>query len=213
MPGTVDYTRTLTTARRGRTLQGAVAGELASVDLRETMRRVRFPAWIIAPDGRVVWLNEAAERLFGDVRGRPYTSLVPTEYLQLARAQFTRKLLGELVTDYESEINAADGSRVPVEISSVPVQSPENGVPIGVFGVAHPEDIRREPPPDAPHLTPRQAEVLRHLAVGASTEQIAQELNISVETVRNHIRAVLRKLGARSRLEAVAKARSQGLIS
>jgi DNA-binding CsgD family transcriptional regulator len=55
--------------------------------------------------------------------------------------------------------------------------------------------------------------VLRHLAVGASTEQIARELNISVETVRNHIRAVLRKLGARSRLEAVAKARSQGLIS
>ena len=91
--------------------------------------------------------------------------------------------------------------------------SNENRVPIGIFGVAHPEDIRREPPPDAPHLTPRQAEVLRHLAVGCSTEQIAQELNISLETVRNHIRAVLRKLGARSRLEAVAKARRQGLIS
>jgi PAS domain S-box-containing protein len=190
-----------------------VAGDLASVDLREIMRRVRFPAWIIAPDGRVVWLNDAAERLFGDVRGKPYTSLVPDEYLPLAQAQFMRKLLGELVTDYELELNAADGSRVPVEVSSVPVQSPQNGVPIAIFGVAHPEDIRREPPPDAPHLTPRQAEVLRHLAVGASTEQIARELNISFETVRNHIRAVLRKLGARSRLEAVAKARRQGLIS
>jgi DNA-binding CsgD family transcriptional regulator len=100
-----------------------------------------------------------------------------------------------------------------VEVSSVPVKSPQNGVPIAIFGVAHPEDIRREPPPDAPHLTPRQAEVLRHLAVGASTEQIARELNISVETARNHIRAVLRKLDARSRLEAVAKARRQGLIS
>ena len=190
-----------------------MAGELASVDLRETMRRVRFPAWIIAADGRVVWLNDAAERLVGDVRGKPYTSMVPAEYVPLAQSQFTRKLLGELVTDYELEINAADGARIPVEISSVPVQSPENGVPIGVFGVARQEDIRREPPPDAPHLTPRQAEVLRHLAVGCSTEQIAQELNISLETVRNHIRAVLRKLGARSRLEAVAKARSQGLIS
>jgi PAS domain S-box-containing protein len=190
-----------------------VAGDLAPVDLREIMRRVRFPAWIIAPDGRVVWLNEAAERLFGDVRGKPYTSLVANEYLPLAQAQFMRKLLGELVTDYELELNAADGSRVPVEVSSVPVQSPENGVPVAIFGVAHPEDIRREPVPDAPHLTPRQAEVLRHLAVGASTDQIARELSISVETVRNHIRAVLRKLGARSRLEAVARARRQGLIS
>lgn len=203
----------MTAAPQGRTLQGAVARELASVDLREIMRRVRFPAWILAPDGRVVWQNDAGKRLFGDVRGKPYTSLVSNEYLPLAQAQFMRKLLGELVTDYELELNAADGSRIKVEVSSVPVRSPENGVPIAVFGVAHPEDIRREPPPDAPHLTPRQAEVLRHLAVGASTEQIARELNISVETVRNHIRAVLRKLGARSRLEAVAKARSQGLIS
>jgi PAS domain S-box-containing protein len=190
-----------------------VADELASVDLREIMRRVRFPSWIIAADGRLVWLNDAAERIFGDVRGKPYTLLVANEYLPLAQAQFTRKLLGEPVTDYELELNAADGSRVPVEVSSVPVQSPEHGVPVAIFGVAHPEDIRREPVPDAPHLTPRQAEVLRHLAVGCSTEQIARELNISVETVRNHIRAVLRKLDARSRLEAVAKARRQGLIS
>ena len=213
MPGTTDYTRTIDGGTSGADTSGAVAGELASVDLRETMRRVRFPAWIIAPDGRVVWLNDAAKRLVGDARGKPYTSFVADEYLPLAQAQFTRKLLGKLVTDYELEINAADGSRVPVEVSSVPVQSPENGVPIAIFGVAHPEDIRREPPPDAPHLTPRQAEVLRHLAVGCSTEQIASELNISIETVRNHIRALLRKLGARSRLEAVAKARSQGLIS
>ena len=87
-----------------------MAGELASVDLREIMRRVRFPAWIIAPDGRIVWLNDAAERLVGDVRGKLYTVFVPDEYLPLAQAQFTRKLLGELVTDYELEINAPDGS-------------------------------------------------------------------------------------------------------
>jgi DNA-binding NarL/FixJ family response regulator len=61
-------------------------------------------------------------------------------------------------------------------------------------------------------LTPRQAEVLRYLAHGSSTDQIASELRLSKETVRNHIRALLKKLGAHTRLEAVAKARAAGLV-
>src|ERR1044072_7693203 len=44
------------------------------------------------------------------------------------------------------------------------------------------------------------------LEKGHSTEQIATELHLSVETVRNHIRGILRNLGVRSRLEAVALA-------
>ena len=56
------------------------------------------------------------------------------------------------------------------------------------------------------HLTPRQAEVLRLLA-GRSTKQIAHELHLSPETVKNHVRHLLRALGVNSRLEAVAAAR------
>ena len=74
---------------------------LATLDLRETMRLVRFPSWIIDRDGRVVWENEAAIRLFGDMRGRLYASLVAPDYLALAQEQFARKLLGQPVTDYE----------------------------------------------------------------------------------------------------------------
>jgi DNA-binding NarL/FixJ family response regulator len=55
--------------------------------------------------------------------------------------------------------------------------------------------------------------VLRLLDAGASTDQIATELTLSKETVRNHIRQVLRALGAHSRLEAVALARRQGLLA
>ena len=58
-----------------------------------------------------------------------------------------------------------------------------------------------------PHLTPRQAEVLRLLERGHSTHQIARELHLSIETVRNHIRHLLRALGVHSRIEAVAMAR------
>jgi DNA-binding NarL/FixJ family response regulator len=58
-----------------------------------------------------------------------------------------------------------------------------------------------------PALTPRQSEVVRLLEHGRSTRQIAEELHLSPETVRNHVRALLRALGVHSRLEAVALAR------
>ena len=48
---------------------------------------------------------------------------------------------------------------------------------------------------------------------GRSTRQIAQELHLSQETVRNHVRHVFRALGVHSRLEAVALARRQHLFA
>jgi DNA-binding NarL/FixJ family response regulator len=56
-------------------------------------------------------------------------------------------------------------------------------------------------------LTPRQGEVLRLLEHGRSTDEIAHELQLSTETVRNHIGAMLRALHVHTRLEAVAVAR------
>jgi DNA-binding NarL/FixJ family response regulator len=50
--------------------------------------------------------------------------------------------------------------------------------------------------------------VLRLLEQGRSTKQIAAELHLSTETVRNHIRRLFRALGVNSRLEAVAAARA-----
>jgi len=61
-------------------------------------------------------------------------------------------------------------------------------------------------------LSPREQETLTLLAVGYSTAQMAQQMGISKETVRNHVKGLLRSLGARSRVEAIAKARGVGLI-
>jgi DNA-binding NarL/FixJ family response regulator len=55
-------------------------------------------------------------------------------------------------------------------------------------------------------LTPREWEVLDLLCVRLGTEEIADELVLSLETVRSHIKNILRKLGVRSREEAVALA-------
>jgi DNA-binding NarL/FixJ family response regulator len=49
--------------------------------------------------------------------------------------------------------------------------------------------------------------VLRLLEQGRSNKQIAQELHLSTETVKNHVRHLLRALGVNSRLEAVAAVR------
>jgi DNA-binding NarL/FixJ family response regulator len=54
---------------------------------------------------------------------------------------------------------------------------------------------------------------LRLLDQGRSTSEIARELHLSVETVRNHIRHVLKALGVHSRLEAVAVARRDQLAA
>jgi PAS domain S-box-containing protein len=185
---------------------------LATLDLRETMRLVRFPSWIIDREGRVVWENDAAIELFGDMRGKLYASLVAPGYLAVAQEQFARKLLGQPVTDYELVMRTVDGLDVPVEISSVPIPDRQSGIPLGIFGVARPEELPGRPPPSPSSLTPREAEALRYLAAGGSTQQIADTMGLSAETVRNHIRGVLRKLGAHSRLEAVAVARKRGLL-
>ena len=61
-------------------------------------------------------------------------------------------------------------------------------------------------------LTPRQLEVLRTVAAGASNREVAAELDISVPTVKTHLREILARLDATSRTHAVAVARERGLL-
>lgn len=62
-------------------------------------------------------------------------------------------------------------------------------------------------------LTPRELEVLALLGGGIGTRDIAHRLGVSPNTVRNHVRAVLGKLGAKTRLEAVTIARRLDLVA
>jgi two-component system nitrate/nitrite response regulator NarL len=61
--------------------------------------------------------------------------------------------------------------------------------------------------PHRERLTPRQLEILQHIAAGETTVQIADRLYLSPETVRWHVKAILRKLKARTRAEAAAALR------
>jgi DNA-binding NarL/FixJ family response regulator len=75
------------------------------------------------------------------------------------------------------------------------------------------EHLRKPANPDAEFLTRRETEVLQLLAEGYSTERIAAELFISIHTVRNHVSKILTKLGAHSKLEAVAIATRDKIVS
>lgn len=179
-------------------------------DIADAVERVRVPSYVIDPQGTVRWLNPAAEKLVGDVRGRPFTSVVAPEERRRAKAIFARNLLGPPVgSDNKGVLIDADGERVAVEISAVPLRDGSHVV--GVFGQIKDVEEEAPPPPSPAHalLTPRQSEVLQHLEHGRSTEQIAQELRISAETVRNHIRGLLGALDVHSRIEAVALVRGQ----
>jgi DNA-binding NarL/FixJ family response regulator len=72
-------------------------------------------------------------------------------------------------------------------------------------------DLTRAPAAYEP-LTPREREILKHTAQGKSGAAIAAELNISLMTVRTHLRNLMAKLNVHSRLEAVAFALREGLI-
>ena len=62
-------------------------------------------------------------------------------------------------------------------------------------------------------LTPREKEILNYIAQGYLNKQIAAELDISEQTIKNHVTSILRKLNANARTEAVVVAIKQGLIS
>jgi PAS domain S-box-containing protein len=180
--------------------------------LDDALERMRVPAYLIDVNGQIRWLNESARDLVGDQTGHAFLDVIVPQDRSRATTAFEDKILGRKeATELRLEVRTRRGS-TPVEISSVAV-SGRNHRPVGVFGLATPRRI--EPPQSsrrAPHLTPRQRETLMLLGEGASTEMIAERLGVARETARNHVRAVLRELGARTRLEAVVEAHSRGML-
>jgi DNA-binding NarL/FixJ family response regulator len=74
------------------------------------------------------------------------------------------------------------------------------------------QQVSREQQPGGEPLTPREREVLQLLAQGLQNKEIAAELVISERTAKFHVSAILSKLHAGNRTEAVAIAVQRGLV-
>lgn len=175
------------------------------------------PASLHDVTGRFLHMNAAAERASGktnaELLGRDYTALLPPEEREKVVAQFRRAAERGEPTDFESTFIDASGRQRGVRAQHLPLRSNDEivGVLILAFEVGMPlSQLDRDP---QPRLTPRQREILDLIASGASTSVMATTLMLSTETVRNHVRNVLRELHVHTRLEAIAAARRIGLLA
>lgn len=171
---------------------------------------VNVPAYIVDRNAKIRWLNRAARALAGNAVGQTFESVLVPGDAKRARPIFERNVRGERHGDYSVGVVGADGTQVRVQISSVALGPAHHAV--GMFGLAVPVPAARPAATVDDRLTPRQHEILGLLAAGRSTEQIAEQLVLSRETVRNHVRHILQRLGVNSRLEAVAVARRDGIV-
>ena len=176
------------------------------------LEAVAVPAYIVDNDLRVRWQNKASKELVGDLRGRlEGSSQVVPEDLDRARDAFTQKQNGAEHAEVELSVLRRDGTLVRIAVSSVPLKNPA-GQMIGSFGLIQVLGELDQASERAPRLSPRERETLALLAAGHSTVEMAERMAISKETVRNHVKRVLRALDASLRVEAVAKARRAGLV-
>ena len=74
------------------------------------------------------------------------------------------------------------------------------------------QEVPRSEGPDYASLTPREKDILRHIAEGLSNKMVARRLDISEGTVKVHVKHLLKKLGLRSRVEAAVWAVQEGYL-
>lgn len=194
-----------------------LAAQLAAIgggDLHGSLQEVKVPMYVVDRDGTIVWLNDAGKDLIPDGVGAKFTEVVAPELVVEAREHFELRMHGEEpFVDHKLVVEDSAGERRDIEISSAPLR--EDHKIVGVFGVVRSAKVQKPARGggDAPRLTPRQLEVLHLLGAGYTTRQMADQMGVSIETVRNHVRMLLAQLGAKSRLQAVLVGHEYGLLN
>jgi PAS domain S-box-containing protein len=194
-----------------------VASPLDSIDLW-LLDSLVVPASLHDVEGRFVHMNAAAEPASGRsnayFRGRHFTHPLPADARPRVEAHFRHAVEDGEPTDFETPFYDADGTLRWARAQHLPLRDGDEivGVLILAFDVRQPAggpvDLKA-----MPQLTPRQREILELLATGSSTADIARQLTLSTETVRNHLRRVFHELQVHNRVEAIVVAQRLGLLA
>jgi DNA-binding CsgD family transcriptional regulator len=200
--------------------------------LPEWVSRLGVATWVSGPDGNVVYMNARAETLLQvatpSALGRPCHEIVSGVDEDGKNWCAEHCPVNQMVdTDEEVEpytIRIANGDKKDhwVQMLVIPFESKE----VGGVCLAHcafnvdrthliesyldrvaartPLNVDREFDIDKSRLSKREREVLEHLVEDENLYSIAEKLNVSYYTVRNHVQHILGKMGVHSTLEAVA---------
>ena len=211
--------------------------------LFKLLERTGDAAFAVDQEGVIRSWNTASERLFGqaaaEVVGQPCAEVLRgTDALgaRVCSADCDVRecvLHGSCAADFDMAVRRRDGT-VWVNVSTLVAEDERTGRALIVHLVRDITDAKarealirsaetlgrqlirlatpKSDPPIGP-LTRQQTEVLRLLAEGRSSAEIASRLRISPRTLRTHIHHINRKLHARSRLEAVIYGIRRGLIA
>jgi PAS domain S-box-containing protein len=202
--------------------------------LDEALGRAGDGAFVIGGDGKIMLWNRAAEKILGyaarEVVGRPCCNVLVGHDDNGNRLCYagchvmTLVKMGDPVQSFDMQTRTKTGRALWLNISVIAIPDGAGGPRIiHLFhDVTASKEllklvVERSSAPSAAasndiELTRRELEILRLVAGGANTKVMAQRLNVSQATVRNHVQNILAKLGVHSRLEAAAYATSHRLL-
>src|SRR5215210_8066018 len=181
--------------------------------------RTTTPMLLADDERRYVEVNDAACRLTGHTREELLEMRVDDLVSAGAVDELWQAFLREGEQAGRISLATKGGERVDVAYSATAHVVPGRHLSVLVPASLADEELDRRDPGVArtePHepapLTPREREVLTLLALGRTGPQIAEELTLSSETVRNYTRNARDKLGARTRAHAIAIAVKLGQV-
>lgn len=202
--------------------------------LEQALARAGDGAFVVTDDGRITLWNQAAARILGytarEAVGRPCCELFVGRDDNGNRLCYagchvmTLVKMGDPVQNFDMQTRAKTGRSLWLNVSVIAIPDGGDGPrTIHLFrDVSASKELlklvaeRASSPSTAAsssgELTRRELEILRLVASGANTTVMAQQLNVSQATVRNHVQNILGKLGVHSRLEAAAYATRHRLL-
>ena len=188
----------------------AVTGEPASQTMLETLERSNL--FVIPLDEQRRWyrLHDLFREALLARLAAQEPALLPQSHLRAACFYEAAGGLREAIAHALAPATAAYVSKLVVAF-----EDEEHGANRSLVAATTPAPkpaLAQVSPSLMAPLTPREQEVLRLLATGASNQEIAQALVITLDTAKKHVSNLLGKLGATSRTQAVAQARARSLL-